>query len=298
MFFSHDTSSDNSTTDVYVAGLSPLGFFIAHTLQKKGLNVTFLDSPTRISKFESSDIIFKEQRLLQNQRANFKYSFEMTDTPKALFITDLFANTIIPLITPSKIKNCLVINFSLENSSQELKDILKTTIIQAYFQGYLHQDKNHISVLGSDNTILTDIDETEPRAFKIKELFEDSKISILASDKKRTNFWKFFAPFIISNLLSAFRGKNFYALCKNENERQNIDTCINEIISLAAEEKINLEHSEILINLYNIPSGYTALLQNNSSAHALDVLSSLLGKDIHKKTPFLYSLLKNIYNKY
>ena len=134
--------------------------------------------------------------------------------------------------------------------------------------------------------------------FKIKELFADSKISILTSDKKRANFWKFFAPFIISNLLTSSRGKNFYSLCKNESERQNIDICINEIISLAADEKINLEHSEILINLYNIPSGYTTLLQNKTSPHIIDALSSLLGRDIHNKAPFLYSLLREIYNKY
>ena len=300
MFFSHNESSSNSNikTDAYIAGISPLGFFIAHNLQKKGFNVTFLDSPTRISKFEGLDIIFKEQRLLQNQRVNFKYSFEMTDTPKFLFISDLFANTTIPLLTPSKVKNTLVINFSLENSPQELKEILKTPVIQSYFLGYLHQEKNHLSVLSSDNTMLVDIDETDAQAFKIKELFADSKITVLTSDKKRTNFWKFFAPFIISNLLTSSRSKNFYSLCKNESERQNIDICINEIISLAADEKINLERSEILINLYNIPSGYTTLLQNNTSPHIIDVLSSLLGRDMHNKAPFLYSLLREIYNKY
>ena len=185
-----------------------------------------------------------------------------------------------------------------ETERNRLKEILKTPIIQAYFLGYLHQEKNHLSVLSSDNTMLIDIDETEASAFKIKELFADSKISILTSDKKRANFWKFFAPFIISNLLTSSRGKNFYSLCKNESERQNIDICINEIISLAADEKINLERSEILINLYNIPSGYTTLLQNKTSPHIIDVLSSLLGRDIHNKAPFLYSLLREIYNKY
>ena len=193
------------------------------------------------------------------------------------------------------------LNFSLDIDSQNLKDILKTPVIDACFTAYLHRDKNHLSVLGADSLLYAGVDETDGRAFKIKSLFEDTKIKVSVSENQRLNFWRFFAPFIISNLLSAARGKNFYALYKNDEERKIIDLCAEETVALAAEENVRLEHAEILVSLYNIPSGYVSPLQNAPSPKTADILSSLLGspgKNRRAQAPTLYALLREIYNKY
>ena len=303
MFFAKDTPSQTSSLSpsVCIAGLSDLGLFLAYTLQKKGCDVTILDSPSRLSEFENADIIVKEPRLLQNQRCSFKYAFEMEREPDILIIASLLRNTAVPLLTPSKLKNTLVLNFSFFFDSQNLKDILKTPVIDACFTAYLHRDKNHLSVLGADSLLYAGVDETDGRAFKIKSLFEDTKIKVSVSENQRLNFWRFFAPFIISNLLSAARGKNFYALYKNDEERKIIDLCAEETVALAAEENVRLEHAEILVSLYNIPSGYVSPLQNASSPKTADILSSLLGspgKNRRAQAPTLYALLREIYNKY
>lgn len=287
-----------SGTRVCIVGDTAPGLYLAYILQKKGCAVTILTSPSHQNEFSGSDILFKETRLLQNQRATFSFIHEIKDEPEILIIAAEFPASLIPLLSPSRLKNALILNFSPAISSETVRDIVKTPVIDAYFWGFINRDKNHITIYGSEPTITLTMDETSVEAFRIKDLFEETKTTIKISDNAFLNFWNFFGPFIIANLLSAARNKNFYNVCKNDNERLLISDCAEEISALAATQNVRIETSEILIRLYNIPSGYILPLQTTARIKTLDMLSAKLASvtDSRTNAPKIHALLREIYN--
>lgn len=290
---------------IYVLGLSPLGLYLACRLRLGGNRVILLGSPDKAEYYAQNDISLKEDRSLHTRRLHFETAYRMQETPRLLIIASglLSLRADLSLLSPAKLKETPIMNFSLLEDTSALADFLKTPIIQSYFHGFFSMDKNLLTTYGSPGFIAAALNEEDARTSGLRSLFSPASLNLKALSDSRRNFWNYIIPFMVSSLVSAAASKNIFAVTKEEHGRALIDSCIGELSAAAAAEQIILDHNDLLRSIYNTPPNFSgplqaALKQGDSSClnDLAAVFHNLAGRS-RGSFPSLRRLLKNIYDK-
>ena len=274
-------------------------------MQKVSHKITILCPPKEADEFAATDFIIKNEQHLQSHRHNFNYTFELDFTPDLLLIAsgmvDLRRDLL--LLSPHYLAATPIISFTPTEPNSLISDILGKVIINAYFNGWLSREKNHIINFSRHPNITFSLEDISPQATFLQDVFNDTNLKININNSDAANFWHWFAPRITATLLDLPSGKNIYALGKTKEGREIIDKCITEIINLAAIDNLKLESADILSQIYAIPENYTPLLQKlprTASALLFERLTALLFKEAlseDNRFSLLQRLTKKIRNK-
>ena len=306
MFFAKpENTQTTNIKNICILGTSALSFYLAAELQKAGHKITILCLPQEADEFSATDFIIKSEQKLQSHRHNFNYSFELDFSPDLLFIA---SNTIrlrrdLLLLSPRYLTSTLIVSLTSTAPNSLISDILGKVIINAYFNGWLNRNKNHIINYSRHPNITFSLEELSPQAILLQDLFNSSEIETIFQSNNAANFWRWFAPRITAALLDLPSGKSIYALGKIKEGRGLIDKCLNEITNLAALDNVKIESADILSQIYAIPENYTPLLQKlpkTSSVLLLERLEALLFHGTTSEDPrfeLLKKLIKKIRNK-
>ena len=306
MFFAKtENKQTTAPRNICILGTSALGFYLASELQKNGHKITILCLPQEADEFGATDFIIKNEQCLQSHRHNFHYSFELDFAPDLLLIASNITclRRDLLLLSPRYLAETPIVSFTPTTPNSLISDILKKVSINAYFNGWLSRDKNHVTNFSRPSNIIFSLEELSPQATALRDIFSGIGIETSAKNQDAANFWHWFAPRIIATLLDLPSGKSIHALGKTKEGRAIIDSCVNEVANLAMVDNVKIERSEILTQIYAIPENYTPLLQKlprTASALLLERLSALLFHGISPEDDrfrLLQRLIKKIRNK-
>ena len=305
LFAKTENKIASNPQNICILGTSALSFYLAAELQRIGHNITILCQPKEADEFGATDIIIKNEQLLQNHRHSFNYSFSLNYSPDLLLITSdiISLRSNLLLLSRHFLAETPIVSFTPTEPASLISDILDKVTINAYFNGWVNREKNHIVNFGRHPNIVFSLEELSPQTIFLQDIFDKTSLEISATPSDATNFWKWFAPRITATLLDLPSGKSIYALGKTKEGRTIIDNCIAEIIELSSVNNVKMESTDILSQIYAIPENYTPLLQKlprTSSALLLERLSGLLFHGVSPEdTRFslLQRLIKKIRNK-
>ena len=305
LFAKTENKQTTSPKNRCILGTSALGFYLASELQKSGHKITILCLPQEADEFGATDFIIKNEQRLQSHRHNFHYSFELDFAPDLLLIASniTYLRRDLLLLSPRYLAETPVVSFVPTTPNSLISDILGKVTINAYFNGWLSRDKNHVTNFSRRPNITFSLEELSPQATSLQDIFNSTDIETSAKEADAANFWHWFAPRITATLLDLPSGKSIYALGKAKEGRAIIDKCIAEIVDLSRIDNVKMESADILSEIYAIPENYTPLLQRlskKSSILLLERLEALLFHGISPEDtrfPLLRKLIKKIRNK-
>ena len=306
MFFAKtENKQTTAPKNICILGTSALGFYLASELQKSGHKITILCLPQEADEFGATDFIIKNEQRLQSHRHNFHYSFELDFAPDLLLIASNITclRRDLLFLSPRYLAETPVVSFVPTTPNSLISDILGKVTINAYFNGWLSRDKNHVTNFSRRPNITFSLEELSPQAASLQDIFNSTDIETSAKETDAANFWHWFAPRITTTLLDLPSGKDIHALSKTKEGRAIIDNCITEIVDLSRIDNVKMESADILSEIYAIPENYTPLLQRlskTSSILLLERLEALLFHGISPEDtrfPLLRKLIKKIRNK-
>lgn len=310
MFFNKTETEDKTPIShpdeaVYILGTNALAIYLAAKFSENGEYPIILGSTRELENIQH-EFIIKDERFINRQKYTPITACSITHKVKALIITAGSSHLKSQLLTilPNKLsEETPILLFTVLKDSSFINECLRQPIIKSYFHGCLGGDKTSISIIGRQNNIYISCSAENKNFSKINTLFRENLAETIFTPNETNAFWNYLAPHATISLLSAAHGKNIYYLTKDEALRREMDSVINEIQKMAKKDKINLDHTDILKTIYNIPSGYISSLQTALSTKDIkeidnfsDILSNLATKS-KISTPTINHLLNLIYNK-
>ena len=306
MFFNKATTNHISPTDqvIYILGSNALAFFLGARFINAGEKVIFLNSDKDKNQ-NSSELLVKDERFINRYRYTPEFSVNIRHKVKMLVITEE-ASTLkaqISGILTSKINNIPILIFTRLEDDRFIAEYLHHSLIRGYFNGCLQADKNTVSLIGTSNRFTLVVPKNDIYFSTLKDIFTRSEIETEYVSDEKGAFWSHLASFGSAALLSAANGKNIYLLTKDENSRKTMDALIAEMQKLASSDKVNLEYTDILKTIYNMPSAYVTDLQQaitEKNFKEIDLFSNLLNNRAqthHIQIPTIKHLLGLLYNK-
>lgn len=312
MFFAknfHNTLSkpvENDSSAIYIAGMNPLGFFLASRLQNAGHRVILIDTPKAAETYTGHELNIKTETPFRQTGFLFDCRYEIKENPRFLLICGNPDTSFSQLaaISPSKLQKTVIVSISAFSEGDKLMETLRLPVINAYFGSWFKFNGTRLEFLGGDASLTLSLDNVDERAKAIRGLFEKTKtdIRINCSYDDRRNFWEFFIPWAAVSLCRTATGKNILSLTGEDAGRRLFDACLRELISLAGPDAVNLEYNDLLRSVYNIPDSFVPELSEQLKKHDFKLLSRLsafIGShaDINKPTQELRRLLKTVYDK-
>lgn len=289
---------------VTILGTDSLALFLAIRLQNAGSRVSFLLPPKDCRAFSATEFSLKEERAILHHKNRFKASWQMNEQPDLLIIAaaPTRLRSLIPLVNPALLTDTPVLNFTSFADTSYLNLCLKP-VIPCYFEGFINHDKNHLNLLSRQNLISVSLSPAEQTSQVIERIFSTASLALRFEADYAANFWAHFIPFAAGCFLTTLTGKNFYQITKEERHRRTAETIIEELADLAVASGTELDRSELLRKLYNVPSAYLYTNQQLSSAEAAAEIARLDNyisreAELHKTDlPGLRKLWIAIYNK-
>lgn len=310
MFFNKTETEDKTPIShpdeaVYILGTNTLAIYLAAKFSENGEYPIILGSTRELENIQH-EFTIKDERFINRQKYTPRTACSISLKAKALIITAESSRIKSQLITilPNKLsEETPILLFTILKDTSFISECLKQPLIKSYYHGCLGEDKNNISIIGRQNNIYINSTAENKNFSKINALFRENLAKTIFIPNETDAFWNYLAPHATISLLSAAHGKNIYYLTKDETSRQEMDSVINEIQKIAQKHKTNLEHTDILKTIYNIPSSYVSPLQNALNSGDIkeidnfsDILSNLATKS-KISTPTINHLLNLIYNK-
>lgn len=305
MFFNKNTTGATTPQDISILGTSALGLYLAAELQKVGHRINIICLPQEADEANATDFIFRDTGRLQNSRQTFNFSFEQTSAPHILLIASepQFLRRDLLLLSPSKLNNSHIVNFSPCRPNEFISEIFRQPVINAYFNGWLNKDKNHITKSGRNNSIVFSLDETSETATLLRDIFTGSAIAASAKNDNAYNFWHWLAPRATDFLIRLVSGQDVCTYAKTPENRKNIDDIIAEISTLASFNNISLNNTAILTEVYATPdnTGGLPAVETPLLLLLVERFNSLLFYGIaadDRRFPILKDAFRQIRNKF
>lgn len=305
MFFNKNTAGAITPQNITILGTSALGLYLAAELQKAGHQINIICPPQEADEANATDFIFKDNSRLQNNRQTFNFGFEQTVSPHILFIASepQFLRRDLLLLAPSKLNSSIIINLSPCRPNEFISEIFRQPIIDAYFNGWLNKNKNHIANLSRNNSLVFSLDGTSETAILLHDIFAGTSISTSAQNNNAQNFWHWLAPRAVDFLIRLISGKDICTYAKTAENRKTLDGIIAEITMLASLNNTRLDNASILTEVYAIPNntGEPSALETPFLLLQLERFSSLLFYGLaadDRRFPILKDAFRQIRNKF
>lgn len=281
---------------IAVIGTSPLAFFLADLLQLNGCGVTILVPASKLEAYSRLSPFTIKPTKFQTRHTGFVFASTLDFLPDFIFLASTPENAATDLLflTPPAVKTIPLINLSSFYNRKLLPQLVKHKEIRAYFNGQITLEKNTLHLL--DKLPKMEIDAVSETVAAIRRLFNETHLNIsLATGTAQTTFWEHLAPFFLGNLLLlSGKGTLPEQLIRPERRRQ-ADSAAVELTALAKKEKVSLDSSAVLAQLYTFVDEYRSEF---SSPQGLTKLFAILPEIDPFKTPELYGLCTAAAKKY
>ena len=293
------------TNPIYIIGNNTLAYYLGAQIQSSGQNVILLTDKHSSGESLSTDgISIKEDRSLTQKRHKLNAAEIMKEPAKMVIIT-AFANklnTMLSCVSRSRIGNTPVVCFTPIKDLSYLTPILGENLHAAYFNGYIINNKQTISLLGRGTSITLCPPKDKEADKDILDIFTESKLEINVSSNSLLSFWEYFSAYALCSILSAARDEKISDLLKEKDEKERINTLVEEFCSLAGVDDIVLNDKVILKNIYNTPVNYIYPLHQsikNGGKDDFNLLSTVINDSAmitKQPIPKINYLLKKLYN--
>ena len=290
---------------IYIIGANPLAYYIGTQLQSIGEKVIILlEHQHSESSLNTDGISIKEDRNLTQKRHRLETSFLMKYPARMVIITAYAnnINTALSSVSTKQIDGAPVICFTPLKDINYLQGLLGENLHPAYFNGYLFNSNQAISVFGRSSKIILC-----PPVGKIIDrdavsIFKSTSFELDISESSAESFWKYFAPYALCSIFSAAENKKVSELLKDKELKEYFKPLAEEMSSLAASDNVFVNEKVIMRGVYNTPANYIFPLHQamlNGEKTEFNLLSSVINSAAHKmklRIPHINSLLKKLYN--
>ena len=297
-----EETSNNNQSPIYLLGETPLSIYLAFRLDTAGEKPLIITAP-QPDKPEVVDITIKEAQSLKKHK--FSYTCQSyTFTPgKLLLITSSISKlkSELMLLSPKKLSATPSVIFSSLEDVSIAETLLGKTLIRGYFDGWLQNSNQTITLLGNtpkislvkNYTVLED-------CLSVLSTLQRIGLESQTAENQNQIFWEHFAVQFLGSVLSASSQQNIYNLIKSKDRQREIETLAVELAQLAQNQKAVLNPEQISQQLQNIPMQYTFPAQKLDS-EAISELNHYYRFLINQSSaaklrlPKLNALMKEIY---
>ena len=298
------SNNSNLTTSapIYLLGETTLSIYLAFLLDSAGEKPLIITAP-QPDKPEVVDITIKEAQNLKKHK--FSYTCQSyTFTPgKLLLITSSISKlkSELMLLSPKKLSATPSVIFSSLEDVSIAETLLGKTLIRGYFDGWLQNSNQTITLLGNtpkislvkNYTVLED-------CLSVLSTLQRIGLESQTAENDSQIFWEHFAVQFLGSVLSASSQQNIYNLIKSKDRQREIEILAVELAQLAQNQKAVLNPAEIITQLQNIPMQYTFPAQKLDSETISELnhyYRFLINQSSAAKIrlPKLNSLMKEIY---
>ena len=254
---------------IYILGDTALAYFLAVKLIAAGHKVTVMAGQTENTSLATNGITVKEDYQLQKLHYKLETALWLQEEPQMLIIAARSSKikAMLTGISKNKIKNCPVISFTRLKDQTFISDILGIPVVSAYFDGWLNYRSQQVTAYGR-NPEITLCAETSSEAFQLlASLLANTRISLRNSSLPQQAFWSYFCLYAPCSLLTAATGKTIFDITKNKPLREELQTLLQEIVTLRPSSLPPLSPEDLLKQIFNIPSNYVFPLAEQVRLH-------------------------------
>lgn len=296
MFFTKNKPTPQPLlANISIIGVSAQAFFLADILQTSGYDVTIIVPPHLLEKYSQKGAFCIKSNRFQTKHANFHFASQVQNPCNFCFIASLpgMAKADLLLLDSQNLQAVPLINLSSLYNQPVMDQLGSISSIKAFSNCQLSFGKNTIELLDSSPKIdlMSPPEYVEP----IKNLFSDSIVDIRIIAPNKNFLWQRLAPYFIANLLVINYRKSISALLLQKEIRQQVDRALDEIASLAKSDKISLNTSDILAQIYTFADNYQGDITTSGDFNAFSHLISGINPF---DTPALFNMLNLAANKY
>ncbi|MDD7313347.1 MAG: hypothetical protein PUH03_03220 [bacterium] len=293
MLFSKQPTPKNKK--IAIIGTSPLAFYLSDTFIENGYNVKQIVPLNLLDNFTHSGAITVKSSLYKNHRQEFSFTSELKNDVDFCFLASAPENyrSDLLLLTNSFLKNIPLINLSSFYNHFLFNEQADYQEIPAFFKGWINFDGVTLQPLEKQSRLILEC--PIEKAVEIKKLFDDTPFNLIFAENNKNTFWQNLAAFFLTNLLLTSYSQSISKIFADKETRAIADKAIKELCFLAKKEKVFLEPSKILTDIYACPDEYKSEF---SSAKGIHVLGQLIQNLTPFETPEVQNLLNTTVKKY
>ena len=281
---------------IAVIGTSPLAFYLSDTFIENGYDVKQIVPLNLLDNFTHSDTITIKSSLYKNHRREFSFESELKAPIDFCFLAsspENYRNDLLLLLTTPLLKNIPLINFSNYYNHRLFNEQKDYQEIPAFFKGWINFDGETLQPLEKQSRLILEC--PLEKTVGIKKLFNDTPFNLIFTEKSKNTFCQNLAAFFLTNLLLISYNKTISRIFADKETRAIADKAIKELCFLAKKEKVSIEPSKILTDIYACPDEYKSEF---SSAKGIHVLGQLIQNLTPFETPEVQNLLNIAVKKY
>lgn len=241
---------------IYIIGDTPLAYFLTAKFSLAGQPTLLLGERNPLKNVDT--FIFKDETRAQKDTIRTLKTAVMHDTPRMVILC-MDSNKIksgLIYVSGSKLKDVPIISFCHTNSPQLLEEILKQPIIPAYFDGWLTlQPDGKLIFSGASQGFRISCQNKHPHFETVQNTFSQLEIDLEFNKNDAQNFWDYFIPYATCSFFSLKNDGNLREIAKKAAYRQDINTILDEIISVIP-ESIKIAKENIFKSIYLTPQNY------------------------------------------
>ncbi len=258
---------DVQPQNIHILGTSAQSLYLGATLQRYGHRVTVLCRPQEADEYNATDIIIKETTRLQSRRCRFFCTFEQTASPDLLIIGSDSPNlrSDLLLLSPSKIKAVPIVTLQPEVPTGLISETLGLPIVKAYFDSWLQQNKNHVSLFSASSDLVFSLPPQSRQMHALADIFDSAAIATKASENDAVNYWNWLSPRALALIFGAGPEKSVARVLKKTPARRTLEQCLDEIAELAAVDNVILNNQQIINVLHKLPENCSSPLLSDST---------------------------------
>jgi ketopantoate reductase len=281
---------------IYIVGESPLACYMAARLQDSGKNVAIVSGQKENLSLGTNGIMLKEEHSLRKKACRFQTAPFLKEEPELLIIAAGIRslNARLTAVSGRLIKNCPILLFTPLMNIDYIEQILGSSVIRAYCDGYIIENGQTVSVLGrAPSFCLSGNPKKKPVKTALSLLEPVFPVSIEENGTRA--FWNFFAAHALGLVFSGAYRQNLAALLKNPDRKEELKLLAREIETLAAKELAEINREELLGRLYAAPANYVWPVSSAWEQNAVCQSLSELSQKHRLPVPQLNGLIKKIY---
>ncbi len=296
------SDTNNKNLPIYLLGQTPLSCYLAQKLSSIGENPIIITSPNNCQN-TNPDITIKEEYNLQKHKYSCLFQSYTFSPAKLLIITSEICKlkSELLLLSPRNLSVSPCVIFSDEQDISIADNIVGKSLIRGWFNGWLSQENNTITLQGNEGEITLNKDYNNIEdCLSALSILNRTGIKTTSTEENSQTYWEHFSPKLLGAMLTAKEQQNISSICKNKEKRLEINELANELCSLAACNGAHLTSENICKKLYSIPAHYvfntqkldsSAICELNHYYHNL--ITRISGSKL--RLPLLNKLMKEIY---
>lgn len=299
-----EISEEEKARPIYILGENALACFLAIKLMEAGESVFVIASKNNLSSLKNTGVTLIENHSLRRSNHKLNTSFWLKETPKMLIITSetVKLNAALTSLSRKKLEDVPILMFTPLIDVKYIEKLLDRELYPAYFEGYLMQKDNQISLYGRGSKIVFVKSQNTKHNYLIESVFSSAKLNIVLEEEKKKAFWNYFSIYSACSLISAYYNRTVFDIIKDKEMREKAILVVLEICNIAKKDSFKIDSDEIVKIIYSTPLGYQYPLQSNiatGKSGDIDMISSNLTTIARKKKAKIEEvsvLLKRIYN--